>query len=193
MANYVVSDASLTAVADAIRSKGGTSAPLAFPDGFAAAIAAIPAGRASWTKVGGTTEFEAVQTSTTGATAATIQCGTDIVNKAKIIYVRVRDKAGPRAGYCAGSDAFFINTNKANGSTSTFATPAVVAHRYTTSSAWATYAGQYGVYGYSISNTGALIIRKRYHSSYSLTVNGTFQADVWILEYPDGYPDVFDS
>ena len=63
----------------------------------------------------------------------------------------------------------------------------------TTSSTWAIYAGQYGVYGYSISNAGELVIRKRYSSNYSLTVNGTYRADVWILTYPASYPDVFDS
>lgn len=42
MAEYVVSDASLSGVADAIRARGGTSAPLAFPTGFADAVAAIP-------------------------------------------------------------------------------------------------------------------------------------------------------
>lgn len=44
MADYVVSDTSLTAVADAIRTKGGTSASLAFPAGFVQAIADIPTG-----------------------------------------------------------------------------------------------------------------------------------------------------
>ena len=37
-------DAGLTSIADAIRTKGGTSAPLSFPDGMAAAVAAIPSG-----------------------------------------------------------------------------------------------------------------------------------------------------
>ena len=37
-------DAKLTAVADAIRAKGGTNAALAFPDGFVNAVAAIQAG-----------------------------------------------------------------------------------------------------------------------------------------------------
>ena len=45
MANeYTVNAADLTAVADAIRAKTGTSEGLSFPDGFAATIAAIPAG-----------------------------------------------------------------------------------------------------------------------------------------------------
>ena len=42
MANYVVSDSSLTGVADAIRTRGGTQSPLTFPTGFETAIAAIP-------------------------------------------------------------------------------------------------------------------------------------------------------
>lgn len=39
-----VQDSSLTAVADAIRAKGGTSAQLAFPAGFVSAVEAIPTG-----------------------------------------------------------------------------------------------------------------------------------------------------
>lgn len=44
MANYIVSDTNLTAVADAIRTKGGTSAALEFPQGFVDAIDDIETG-----------------------------------------------------------------------------------------------------------------------------------------------------
>ena len=44
MAERIVQEESLVAVADAIRAKGGTSDPLSFPGGFADAIAAIQAG-----------------------------------------------------------------------------------------------------------------------------------------------------
>lgn len=44
MANYIATDTDLTAVADAIREKGGTSAQLAFPTGFVDAIDAIQTG-----------------------------------------------------------------------------------------------------------------------------------------------------
>lgn len=44
MADYLVHDTSLTAVADAIREKGGTTAPLSFPDGMASAIRGIQSG-----------------------------------------------------------------------------------------------------------------------------------------------------
>jgi len=44
MANYLATDTDLTAVADAIRQKGGTSAQMAFPAGFVSAVQAIPTG-----------------------------------------------------------------------------------------------------------------------------------------------------
>lgn len=44
MAEYLVQGASLTAVADAIREKGGTTDPLSFPAGMANAVRGIPSG-----------------------------------------------------------------------------------------------------------------------------------------------------
>lgn len=44
MSNYIVSDTSLGSVADAIRTKGGTSAPLEYPQGFIDAIDDIQTG-----------------------------------------------------------------------------------------------------------------------------------------------------
>lgn len=44
MAEYLVQGESLTAVADAIREKGGTTAPLSFPDGMAEAVRRIQSG-----------------------------------------------------------------------------------------------------------------------------------------------------
>lgn len=44
MAEYLVQGASLTAVADAIRERGGTTAPLSFPAGMASAIRGIQTG-----------------------------------------------------------------------------------------------------------------------------------------------------
>lgn len=148
-------------------------------------------GTSEWTHIANT-EMTVSTTSTSAGSAGTLSCGSSIVTKDKIIYVRIRDKAGKRAGYFAGSDAYFMNYNKANGSTSAFAVPAVLCYRYTTSSQWAGTAGQYGVYGYSISNAGVLTVRRRYNSSYSLTIDGTYVVDVFTLDYPSGYPSVFD-
>lgn len=148
-------------------------------------------GSSEWELIA-STELTVNTTSTSASSAGTISCGSAIVDEDAIIYVRIRDKAGKRAGYFAGSDAYFMNYNKANGSTSAFAVPAVLCHRYSTSSQWSGTAGQYGVYGYSISNSGVVTIRRRYNSNYSLTINGTYTVEVFKLRYPTGYPAVFD-
>ena len=44
MADYLVHGTSLTTVADAIREKGGTTAPLSFPAGMAEAVRNIQSG-----------------------------------------------------------------------------------------------------------------------------------------------------
>lgn len=44
MAEFLVQGASLTTVADAIREKGGTTAPLSFPAGMAEAVSNIQSG-----------------------------------------------------------------------------------------------------------------------------------------------------
>ena len=50
MGAYIVKSSDLTAVADAIRTKGGTSAALTFPSGFVTAVENIPSG-------GGNTDY----------------------------------------------------------------------------------------------------------------------------------------
>lgn len=47
MSDYKVTDSELTGIANAIRTKGGTSSPLVFPNGFTSAIGAIPTGGGS--------------------------------------------------------------------------------------------------------------------------------------------------
>lgn len=57
MANYLVTDTDLTAVANAIRTKGETSEPLSFPDEFVEAIADIPSGGSSIDEAQGMTVY----------------------------------------------------------------------------------------------------------------------------------------
>ena len=168
-----------------------TAADVASGKVFLAADGTITTGTASggggaspWTLIK-EQEFEAVHTSTSYSTAATIACGSDILTKDKIVWVHIRDTAGARAGYFYGSDAFFINCYMANGSTGAFATPAILCIRYTAASAFMGTAGQYGVYGYSVSSN-SILIRKRYNSSYSLTINGTYKASIYTLDLPSG-------
>ena len=138
----------------------------------------------SW-KLLGTTSITTSSTSTTATAVGTITLP-NAWTKAKIIYVRVRDRAGKRAGYFYGHDTYFTNLQIANGSTSTLTTGAHITYAYTSGNAWYEYSGQYGVYGYSISSAGVVTIRRRYNSTYSLTINGTYDVEVWALDYADG-------
>lgn len=147
----------------------------------------------SWTLLG--SKEQAVTTASTSASSATtISIGSAAWTHSKIIYVRIRDKAGPRAGYFYGSDTFFINVQSANGSQSQCTNAARFIHRYTTSTSgepgWSqtayTSTTGYGVYAYGITAAGAVKIYRRYNSSSSLTINGTYVIEVYSLDYPDG-------
>lgn len=138
---------------------------------------------AGWTKIGSTTELAVNTTSTSASSAGTIALGSTYYTKDYIIYVRVRDKSGKQNGYFYGTDTYFMNFYKANGATTTLSTVAQICYRYNNSALAAT-AGGYGVYGYSINSSGTLTIRKRYNSSYSLTVNSTYLIDVYYIAPP---------
>ena len=152
-------------------------------------VTGTASGGTSWTLL----HEEDISANTTGTSAASLKSITGITgawDDSKIIYVRVRDKAGPRAGYFYGSDSFFINWQKANNSTTAPTTAGRIIHRYTTGNQWAQYVGAtttgYGVYGYDINNSGRVRIYQRYSSSYSLTINGTYRVQIYSLTYPDG-------
>lgn len=154
-------------------------------DGTQTTGTASGGGGSSW-ELMHSSEHAVSTTSTSAGTAFTIALGSSAYTKDEVIWVRIRDKAGPRAGHFYGSDAIFINANKANGGTSTLSTPGVVGIRYSTSSQYAVYASQYGVYGYSISSSGSLTVRRRYNSSSSLTIDGTYVCEVYKLTLPAG-------
>lgn len=60
MANYLVTDTELTSIADAIRTKGGTSESLEFPTAFVSAIGNIPSGGGGGTTCNLTISVEVV-------------------------------------------------------------------------------------------------------------------------------------
>lgn len=129
-----------------------------------------------------------VNTSSSAQTeVATIDCGEEAYTKDKMIYVRIRDKAGIRNGYFYGTDNFFFNTRKANGETYDCDQCARILFRRTNYGTYSAYTSNtYGVYGYTITSTGLVRIYSRYNSSYTGTINGTSHIEVYSLEYPDG-------
>lgn len=173
-------------VTDAVASDVASGKKFLLADGSIGTGTASGGGGSSWELIKSTTLENVSTTSTSNATAGTISLGSGAFTKDDIILVHVRDTAGKRAGYFYGSDAIFVNANKANGSTSTFTAPGVTTIRYSTSSQFAAYTGAYGVWGYSITSDGTLTVRKRYNSNYSLTVNGNYLVQVYKLTPPSG-------
>lgn len=187
MANYVVSDTSLTGIADKIRAKGQTTAALSFPTGFESAIDALPEIRLLGSK-----EITDSYTSTTSAAVTTMELGSSAYTSSGILYVKVRDKAGKRNGYFYGTDAFFFNRYPAQGATTTMAlsanTAGGISQTYRVESdgtfnSYGIYTG-YGVYAYSITDGGKLTIRHRYNATYTLTINGTYLIQAYLLTGP---------
>lgn len=146
-------------------------------------------GGSSYTLLG-STDITTNYTSTSAGSAGQLTIGTSAWTKASIIYVRIRDTAGKRAGYFLGSDSFFINYLKANNSSSTLSYAGRLIHRYSKSNRYGLYIGSttsgYGVYAYDINASGHVRIDQRYNSTYSLTIDGTYHIEVYALDFPDG-------
>lgn len=132
-----------------------------------------------------------ITTSTTNTSAETVETwGTshsEIWTGDKILYVKVRDNAGPRSGYFFGTDNFFVNVSaKTAGSTSSTVSTRLILRvnstgtSYTTSG-YSTTTG-YGLYVDTVNSNGGLRVRKRYHSTYSSTVNGTYTLSVYLID-----------
>lgn len=142
-------------------------------------------GGTSWTKLA-TGSLTVSTTSTSAASAGTLECGTDAYTKSAIIWVHIRGNSGKRAGYFYGSDAFLVNSYKANNETTAFQNCAIEYIRVNSDGRYTTMTGSYGVYPYSMSSTGTLTIRRRYNSSNTLTINDTFTVEVYSLALPTG-------
>lgn len=153
---------------------------------YASAVVNVSGGgSSSWTLVA-STSYQVSTTSTSTATVATWATGdSSIWTSDKIVYVRIRDTAGKRAGYFYGSDNYFEivtsgYSNSSNGIRVMFA--------YTTDGKYSTQTGSlasgYGVYADYVYSTGDIRIRSRYNASRSLTINGTYSVEVYLLTPP---------
>ena len=151
-------------------------------------------GSSAWTKVA-EKSYTTSYANTQGNTLETWETGhSELWTSDKIVYVRIRDTAGKRAGYFYGTDTFFMNMYPKNGSTSTTSSTGTLIEiwSYTTGGKFANRYGYsttaYGVYADTFSVSGDIRIRQRYHSSYSLTINGTYKVEVYLLDPAGGVP-----
>lgn len=138
-----------------------------------------------WTKIA-EKDFTVSTTSTTATDVGTISCGSAVWTKDKMVYVRVRDKAGKRNGYFYGFDAFFINFNKANNVATSLGigSSARALCRVTNEGAWSYSASTYGFYPDTISEDGNIAMQSRYNGNHG-AIDGTYHVEVYTLEWPD--------
>ena len=131
-----------------------------------------------------------VTTSTTSTTASTLETWStghsEVWTSDKVVYVKLRDHAGKRNGYFYGSDNFFINILPVNGSSTTSsAASARFIYRYNSDEYGTNYytgSTGYGVYVDTIYSDGRFRLRQRYNSTSSLTVNGTYDVEVYLID-----------
>lgn len=160
---------------------------------YASAVVNVPSsGASSWTKVA-ETSYQIEYSSTSGTTHATWATGhSEIWTADKWVYVRIRDTAGKRDGYFFGSDQFFYNSSLANGSSPTYISTALrIYTRYSGNEIVATSTtgtNGNGIWADYVYSDGRIRIRKRYNSTSSLTIDGTYKVEVYLLDPAGGVP-----
>lgn len=188
---------SATLITKTITANGTYSAEDDDADGYSSVTVNVPSSAASsWTKVA-ETSYQVSTTSTSGEKVATWETGhSELWTPDKWVYVRVRDTAGKRNGYFYGTDTFFANYSFKNNPSNTgvgeslgmlrniysVTTDGVYGWRYGYSTTG------YGVYADYVYDDGRVRIQSRYNSSHSLTINGTYKIEVYLLDPPTGAP-----
>lgn len=135
-------------------------------------------------------------TSTTGTYQTAFFVDPQWWTSSSIIYVKIRDRAGPRNGYFLGTDCWFMNYQAANSSTSSVQQAVKLIHSVNSSGVYNIQASGgttgYGVYANYIEHYDdytQVDIYRRYSNSYSLTINGTYAVELYSLAYaPNGNP-----
>ena len=175
-------DSDLTSVANAIRTKGGTSAQLAFPADFVSAVNAIPSG------IGTLLATKSLGSISTSDTAATDTGQTITVTGASsydllIVEISVDTKTNGRH---ASTTRLIWLYNTSNISSRTSATIATATQNIKLNSSGTASSRvnttPYGIYAYScsISNNNATIaVYRRYNSTQTGTINGNYTARVY--------------
>ena len=174
---------SSTLITKTITANGTYSASDDSADGYSSVTVNVPSSAASsWTKVAETS----YQVSTTSTYNVILRTGnTDIWTSDKLLYIRIRDTAGPRSGYFYGSDNFVPNFKALSGSET--ATTNILKNCYKYSSgAYSTFSNSYGGRVTNVDSSGDITIPFRYSSSYSGTINGTYSIQVYLLDMPSG-------
>lgn len=121
---------------------------------------------------------------------------TDARTADALIYVRVRDKAGKRAGYFYGSDNYFVMKETASGSITAENSIMCSAIMYTADNSFTGYtfairqgvgtSDRAGIYPGGMYSQGNIGMYAKYNASNTGTIDGTFAVDIFAITTPDG-------
>lgn len=187
---------SATLITKTITANGTYSASDDSADGYSEVTVNVPSSAASsWTKVA-ETSYQVNTTNTSAKTVATWATGhSEIWTSDKIVYVRIRDTAGKRAGYFYGIDAWVMNRYPKNPSLSSYTSSSELVYQIWRVNSAGEYAWRYGynttgygVYPDTIYKNGDIRIASRYNNINSLTIDGTYKVEVYLLDPPTGAP-----
>lgn len=131
-------------------------------------------------------EFTVNTTSTSNITVGTIQAGSSAYTSDKMLYVKIRDKAGQRIEHFYGTDCFFANQYPKASSTNNASNSGKLVYYVNQNGYIGVAASAYGVYAQLVDRYGDITIYARYSSSTSRTIDGTFKCDVYLLDWPNG-------
>lgn len=129
-------------------------------------------------------DFTVITSSTTQTDVGTIACGSEALTSDKMLYVRIRDKAGKRPGYFLGVDQLYVNVNPANHTVGSTA-PLTSSLGYDSNGTFKSGTTRNGVFSNQLSSNGKLPITAKYNSIYG-AIDGTYHVEVYLLDWPDG-------
>lgn len=128
---------------------------------------------------------EDIEVSTTSTSATTLKqimlSPDDVYTDSKILYIRIRDKAGKRNGYYWGSDEYCLKKGSLIGHY-------LYSYYNDTVSAGGSFnpgTNSNGIWLREVSSNGKVTLYVKYNSSWSRTIDGTFSIEVYALDWPD--------
>ena len=127
-------------------------------------------------------------TSSTSAVSlpSTVQAGSSSWTSDKIVYVKIRNKAGKQNGYHYGNDCYVVNHYEYKSQQSSTTSYGNLVYTYSSGTSVTSYGPVgYGICVNSISSSGEISFTGRYNSNFTRTINGTYTVDVYLLDWPN--------
>lgn len=140
-------------------------------------------------------EYQVSTTSTSETAIGDLNLTKNVDDVTGYLYIRIRDKAGKRAGYFYGMDAWVHNMVVESGSIGAimyipkclYAYDANMKLRGVSNSSPYTPSGGQGVFAKTIlRTTNAVKIVAKYSSTVTGTIDGTYLVQVYAVKYPNG-------